>query len=438
MKTPRPPEVGVQRREPKISPKLTLISAFIVHALVEVPYFIFPVIVLVVGRDLDLGELKWIGLGALGSLSALSAGLPAPFFGWLADRHKRGVLMVGSLLFSFLGATTIGFFGTSFLVLAIALVLLGLGIALYHPAGLSWIATAYSSADGGSYSPHFNRILGIHGVGGTIGSALAPITVYFLIDIIHWRQIYLLLGILTLIVAIGFWFLIGRDELHVNGQDSSGQSSQETRPLGNWVEKRDGRTVSKSVSLIFIFMFFFAFAYGMISFILAAFLSEIQGFQIAEAGLFIGVTHLLGASGQIVGGELGDRYGEKLALTFATGLQIVLLFGIYTLTFPISLFVVYLTFFAGNAIFWPVTNSFLAKHIKHKGSAFGGFMLTVNVVRGLGPGIDGILLTYDPQKYFLIFVVAVLLFCGAFVTLMLLKETKSNDKTGSELFTPSS
>jgi MFS family permease len=422
---PSASEWGVQAGETEISSKLTLISAFVVHAVVEIPYFIFPVIVLVVGQDLNLGELKWIGLGALGTLSTLAAGLPAPIFGWLADKYRRGVLMVGSLLCAFFGGIIIGFFGSTYVMLAIAMILFGLGNALYHPAGLSWIASAYSTADGNSYSPYFNRILGVHGVGGTIGSATAPLIVYFLVDIIHWRHIYFISGLPAIIVAIGFWFFIGRNESRTISQQVHGLSTQEIEPIGNWVKNQKNRRISRAVGLIFIFMFLFAFAFGMISFILAAFLAEIKGFQIAEAGLFIGVTHLLGASGQLLGGVMGDRYGEKWALSIATGLQIVVMIGIYTLTAPIGLFIVYILTRSANAVFWPVTNSFLAKHAKRKGSAFGGFMFTVNVVRALGPGIDGILLTYDPQKYFLIFLMAILLFCGALVTLMLLKETKN-------------
>ena len=91
-----------------ISPKISLISAFFVHLAVEIPYFIFPVLVLLVGEELNLGEFMWIGLGTVGTVGTLAAGLPAPLFGWLSDRSRRGVMMCISLILSSFGAFIIG------------------------------------------------------------------------------------------------------------------------------------------------------------------------------------------------------------------------------------------------------------------------------------------------------------------------------------------
>ncbi|MHA2224328.1 MAG: hypothetical protein ACXAC8_03950 [Candidatus Hodarchaeales archaeon] len=79
--------MNLSRAPNQISPKKSLISAFIVHGAAEVPFFIFPMVVLAVGSDLfqDLEAFKWIGLGAIGTIGALSAGLPSPIFGWFAD-----------------------------------------------------------------------------------------------------------------------------------------------------------------------------------------------------------------------------------------------------------------------------------------------------------------------------------------------------------------
>ena len=48
---------------------------------VEIPYFNFPVLILVVGEDLNLGEFMLIGLGSIGTVEMLAAGLPAQLLG---------------------------------------------------------------------------------------------------------------------------------------------------------------------------------------------------------------------------------------------------------------------------------------------------------------------------------------------------------------------
>ena len=397
----------------KISPNLSLISAFLVHLAVEIPYFIFPVIVLLVGEDLNLGEFMWIGLGSAGTIGTLAAGLPAPLFGWLSDRSRRGLLMCYSLILSSFGSFLIGIFGNSLINVIIGFGLIGLGVGLYHPPGLSWVASAYKDQVNGTYSNYFNRILGVHGVGGTIGSALGPISVYFLLSNINWREIFFIWSIPLFILAILFWSFVARFET-TSALESDKINIQRPKSLKKPI-------VNTKLIVIFIFMILMSLTWGMITFILSPFLSEVKGFDIPQAALFIGISHLFGASGQIFGGILADRYSEKIALLFASSLQSLVLICIYLFNPPVILFILYMALFIANAIFWPVTNSFLAKNTKYIGSAFGGFILTVNVVRALGPTIDGFLITYTSSNFLFIFIGAIFFSFAAFISLLLIK-----------------
>ncbi len=407
--------------EKKISPRVSLISAFLVHAFVEVPYFIFPVIILVVGDDLfqDTGVFMWIGLGSLGTIGTLAAGLPSPVFGYLSDKYRRGSMMVFSLVLGAFGSLIIGIFGTSFLGMTIGIVVIGLGIALYHPPGLSWVSSAFEDPERQLNSSNFNRILGIHGVGGTIGASIAPISIFFLIDTINWRQIYFLWSIPLIILAIFFWLFVARHEPSVEYSSPHLRYDNTTDTIISWKDD-----INSTVLTIFVFMFAMSLTWGMISFILSPFLSEVKQFKVSQAALFIGFSHLLAASGQMIGGILGDKYGEKIALSFAAVLQVVVLIGIYVIDSSLILFVLYVLIGVVNAIFWPSTNSLLAKSTRHRGSAFGGFMLIVNVVRSIGPSIDGVLMVMDPNSYLLIFVFAIFFSIAAFFSLIFVKNAK--------------
>jgi MFS family permease len=418
--------IGVTRR--KNSPRISLISAFFVHAFVEIPFFVYPVILVLVGADLfqDLGPYKWLGLGSLGTIASLAAGLPSPIFGWLSDRYRRGKMMFFSLILGSLGSLVIGLFGESFLAMMIGIGLTGLGVSLYHPPGLSWVSTAFEDPENQSYSSHYNRILGIHGVGGTMGAATAPLSVFFLIDTIGWRQIYILWSIPLFFLAIGFWVLIGRFESPV---EISSNFKEDNISLveNDLISSRKGN--HHTMIIIFAFMIAFSLSFGMTSFILAPFLSEVKGFEISQAAFFVGVSHLLSAIGQLLGGVLGDRYGEKFSLCFATSLQVIVLACIYLVDSSLILFVLYILLSVVNTIFWPSTNSLLAKTAARRGSAFGWFMLTVNVVKALGPGIDGLLISINPinEGYFLIFVMAILFSIIAIIFLLFLRNNKRKD-----------
>lgn len=409
---------NTQKKE--ISAKSSLISAFLVHLFVEIPYFIFPVLVLVVGKDLNLGEFMWIGLGSIGTIGTLAAGLPAPLFGWFSDRSRRGPMMCFSLILSALGALIIGLFEISIVSIMLGFGLIGLGVGLYHPPGLSWVASAFKDQDNGRYSSYFNRVLGVHGVGGTVGSAVGPISVFFLFDIMSWRQIYLLWSIPLFLVALFFWIFIARFE---TAPKKIKKDDYTTSPINyNHIRKP---TLNLNFIVISVFMVLMSLTWGMINFILSPFLSEVKGFNISHAALFIGVSHLFGASGQLLGGVIADRYSEKVALLFASFFQSFVLIGIYLFNPPMVLFTLYMMLFIVNAIFWPVTNSFLAKNTSNIGRAFGWFILTVNVVRALGPTIDGILITISPGNYLLIFIGCIIFSSAAFFTLIPVRRKKS-------------
>ncbi len=409
-----------------ISPKVSLLSAIIVHAAVEIPFFIYPVLLLLVGDDLfqNMESYKWIGLGALGTIGALAAGLPSPLWGILSDRHRRGTMMSVSLILSASGAMIIGLGGRSFFLMAIAIGLMGLGVSLYHPPGLSWVSTAYEDPKNKGYSSKYNRILALHGIGGTIGASVGPLSVYFLIDNINWYEIYLLWSIPLIIIAIGFWLIVGRYESPILDSSPSSHHQENINPNDNTINRK----INISSIMLIIFMFFvtMSFARGMINFILSVFLIEEKNFQIAEAALFVGFSTLIGVVGQLMGGFLGDKYSEKLVLSLCAIFQALILVGIFLIDIYYVLLLLYILLGVISALFWPSSNSLIAKNSKQRGSAFGWFMLVASVVFSLGPSIDGLLKSIDPYEYLLIFIFACFFSICGFITLLFMKSNQDD------------
>ncbi|MFX0052035.1 MAG: MFS transporter [Candidatus Hermodarchaeota archaeon] len=415
----------IKKSPHSISPRFSLFSAFLIHCSVEIPFFIFPVILLLVRRDLfpNLGELSWIGLGILGTIGTLAAGLPSPYFGRLADKYQRGWLMFVSLLLASLGSLLIGLLGNYFIVMAISIILMGVGLALYHPPGLSWVSTAYENPETHSYSSHYVKILALHGIGGSLGASIGPLSVYFFLDSLGWRLIYLYWSIPLTIIAFGFWLFVGRYEPQRESSpaiSSKNNSLENNTNFSNWWK-------FSPLMLIFCFIITMSITRGMVNFILAAFLSEIKGIQITTAAFFIGFSTFIGAVGQISGGFFGDKYGEKAVLSITAVVQVAILLGIFLINNSLLLLILYLSLGVINALFWPSTNSLVAKNSSQQGVAFGFVMLSANIVGALGPSIDGFLLVIDPN-YLLIFAIACFFsFCG-FVFMLLLKQKSQKIK----------
>ena len=109
---------------------------------------------------------------ALSSLGLILYGICALPAGWLADRYSQTGMMV--LFFAGIGAGAVvtGLADTPS-DLWIGLTLIGAFASIYHPVGIAWLL-AWAQRQG--------MALGINGVFGGVGSALAPLFVGAMVD----------------------------------------------------------------------------------------------------------------------------------------------------------------------------------------------------------------------------------------------------------------
>jgi len=76
--------------------------------------------------------------------------------------------------------------------------MIGLGNCVFHPADFSIL--------NGSVSPsRMGRAFGVHGFGGYIGYAAAPVVMFFLGSLIGWREAMLAAGLVGLVVSGVIW-----------------------------------------------------------------------------------------------------------------------------------------------------------------------------------------------------------------------------------------
>ena len=116
--------------------------------------------------------------------------------GWLAQRVGRKVLMTAF----FLGTGTslmASAFATSPWMLAATLGGVGVFTAIYHPIGTTMLVEAAGDKPG--------RSIGVNGVFGNVGVALAPVVTAFLAAQVSWRAAFLVPGVLCALV--GLWWL---------------------------------------------------------------------------------------------------------------------------------------------------------------------------------------------------------------------------------------
>lgn len=113
--------------------------------------------------------------------------------GWLAQRFGRKILMTAFFLGTAAGLVGAGL-AHSPIMLAIALAFAGGSAAIYHPIGTTMLVEAAGDKPGKS--------IGVNGVFGNLGVALAPVVTAFLANAAGWRAAFFVPGILCAVAGL--------------------------------------------------------------------------------------------------------------------------------------------------------------------------------------------------------------------------------------------
>ncbi len=276
-------------------------STGVAHGLNHAVELVYGAVLIVVALEFGVTVAALGVLGAASSLAYAFAALPA---GAMADRlgSQRTVAlsMGGAGVAALLAAVA-----PNVWVLGAALVLMGILGGLYHPAGLSLITRGVRSRA---------RALGIHGAGGNLGTALAPLMAAAIAGAWNWRGAFLVFAVLSLTVSIAAFR---------SPPDGTGESGIE-RPR----PRLRAESLLVPLALMFVINACFGFIFRGLTLFLPLHLSENLGFEVfgfepvVIGGAAATIALLFGVAGQYAGGEIGERFRRERLLVPAAALTI--------------------------------------------------------------------------------------------------------------------
>lgn len=136
-------------------------------------------------------DVSYATLGALVSVFYVASGVCQFGAGFAVDRFGARPVLLGGIGLLAGGALVAGFVPGIYWLFPVAAVM-GLGNGVFHPADFAVLnASVNPRRLGHAYSTH--------GIGGSLGYALAPVVSYGLGSVIGWRQALVVLGALGLI-----------------------------------------------------------------------------------------------------------------------------------------------------------------------------------------------------------------------------------------------
>ncbi len=311
--------------------------------------------------DLSYGEALVLGtpiyaLFALGTLPA----------GWLGDRFDRMKLMI--VFFLGCGASSLlAAISTGPVSLMVALGLLGLFAALYHPVGLALIT---------DIGQRTGRALAINGVFGNLGLAAAAVTSGFLATQFGWRSAFILPGILSIIIGA---VLTVRQTRRSAVVDTGGNR---VAPPAYDTGRREQITVFGVICVAALFggTIFNAVTISLPKFF-AEQLTDVAG-NLSWIGASAGGVFAVAAFAQLPVGELLDKYGARPILLCLLSVQIAL-FALLTQMTGWGTFVVALVLIISIFAEIPITSWLLGRYIR---SGLRSRAVSVEYVLSLGVG----------------------------------------------------
>jgi FSR family fosmidomycin resistance protein-like MFS transporter len=279
-------------------------------------------------------NLNFSQLGLVTFCFQLTASLLQPFVGMYTDKRPKPFSLAAGMCFTLVGLILLSRAG-EFAVVLIAVSLIGIGSAVFHPEAsrLAWMA---SGGRRGMAQSVFQ-------LGGNAGSSLGPLLAAELIapyangqSRIAWFALFALLAIAVLL-RIGIWY-----RHNLNKRRKSDQTPQSALAPGL---SQTRVVVALSILLVLIFSKYFYLA-SMSSYY-TFFLMDKFHVSIGASQMFLFLYLFAIAAGTLIGGHAGDRFGRKYVIWFS-------ILGVtpFTLLLPyVSLFwTAVLSFFIGVII----------------------------------------------------------------------------------------
>ena len=236
--------------------------------------------------------------------------LPA---GWLADKWSREGMML--VFFFGIGISAVATaLAQSPLQMAFGLFAIGVFGAIYHPVGLPLVIQGYVKT---------GLRIAVNGVFGNLGVASAALLTGYLVDQSGWRSAFIWPGLVTIVIGVGYAFLVARGRSKEPSADEGG-ASPATAIAGNL---QLGRNL-----LIRIFaIVFFSTAVGSLVFQSTTFsLPKIFDERLGDlaisatlVGWYAFVVFAIASMGQLVVGYLLDRFSIKAVFVAVAIFQVV-------------------------------------------------------------------------------------------------------------------
>ena len=225
-------------------------------------------------------------------IAAAVANVPG---GMLVDTiGRKGLLMAVSLFWVGFPYLLIGF-SQGYLMLLVCVALVGFGNSLWHPTAIPTLGQRYPERKG--------LVLSLHGMGGNVGDAVAPVVVGAALAVFTWREVVVMNVLPGLVVALLMFAFLGTLKL--------GSRKTESQSLAQYMAGLRDLFRSRSLILLSTGSTFRSMTQTALLTFLPVYLAHDMGYSPVWVGACLFALQAAGFAAAPIAGHLSDRMGRK-------------------------------------------------------------------------------------------------------------------------------
>jgi MFS transporter, FSR family, fosmidomycin resistance protein len=282
------------------------------HALTHWYPATFYLLLPLIGKELGLSYSEIGSVLSCQYLAGAVVNIPGGIF--VDTVGRKGLLMAASLFWIGFPYLIMGFSHSYWMILACA-TLVGIGNNLWHPSAIPWLANRFPQRKG--------LVMSIHGMGGNVGDAVAPLIVGALLAVLNWRNVVVINVLPGVLLATFTLIYLGRktsdDDTGIDNGDSGISGLERLRMFGALLKNRALITLAAGSA-------FRTMTQGALLTFLPIYLGREMGYPTQWIGACMFALQAGGFIAAPIAGHLSDRIGRRQIIVSSMAMSAVVIF----------------------------------------------------------------------------------------------------------------
>ena len=281
------------------------------HALTHWYPATFYLLLPLIGKELSLSYSEIGSVLTCQYLAGAIANIPGGIF--VDTVGRRGLLMAASLFWIGFPYLIMGASHAFWMILVCA-TLVGIGNNLWHPSAIPWLANRFPERKG--------LVMSIHGMGGNVGDAVAPLVVGALLGILSWRSVVVINVVPGVLIAIFALIYLGRrqnGDAVANTGPAAISPIERLRMFGALLKNRALLTLAAGSA-------FRTMTQGALLTFLPLYLAREMGYPLFWIGACMFALQAGGFVAAPIAGHLSDRIGRRQIILSSMAMSAVVIF----------------------------------------------------------------------------------------------------------------